>query len=195
MTAASPDSIVRCASRLLASVASRSPRGAVAPLWSSLAELCRLLRFSAPVVDLANEPPFHHRRLRAAPTSSPGGALESLYVLVGGFVKLSLQSAVLGYTMPLWAALLSWLLFRERLGRRLLLALSLGAAAVALLLVPSFSAYADAPSGMILGLLAGLGWACGTLVLKRGGVAVPASVWCRRTRRRCYRPDRPRHAF
>ena len=86
------------------------------------------------------------------------------------------QSAVLGYTMPLWSALLSWLLLRERLGRRLLLALSLGAAAVVLLMVPSFSAYADAPSGMALGLLAGLGWACGTLVLKRGGVAVPAPV-------------------
>jgi drug/metabolite transporter (DMT)-like permease len=86
------------------------------------------------------------------------------------------QAAVLGFTMPLWAALISWAVLGERLTGRLVLALALGAAAVTLLMVPSFAAYADAPAGLALGLLSGLGWAIGTLIIKRSGVDVPATV-------------------
>jgi drug/metabolite transporter (DMT)-like permease len=87
------------------------------------------------------------------------------------------QSAVLGFTMPLWSALISWAVLGERLPRRLMLAIALGATAVALLMVPSFAAYARAPLGLGLGLLAGVGWAAGTLVLQRGGsVGVSATV-------------------
>ncbi len=82
------------------------------------------------------------------------------------------QAAVLGFTMPLWAALISWAVLGEKLGKRLLLALALGAAAVALLAWRSLGVYAQAPLGVALGLLAGIGWAVGTLILKRGNVAV-----------------------
>jgi len=86
------------------------------------------------------------------------------------------QSAVLGFTMPLWSALISWAVLGERLTGRLLLAVVLGGTAVTLLMVPSFSSYAQAPLGLALGLLAGLGWAVGTLILKRSAVDVPATV-------------------
>ena len=86
------------------------------------------------------------------------------------------QSAVLGFTMPLWSALISWAVLGERLTGRLLLAVLLGGAAVMLLMVPGFSSYAQAPLGFALGLLAGLGWAIGTLILKRSRVNVPATV-------------------
>ncbi len=86
------------------------------------------------------------------------------------------QSAVLGFTMPLWAALIAWAVLGEKLGGRMLLALALGGAGVALLMWRSFAAYAQAPLGLALGLLAGLGWAAGTLILKRRGVDVPATV-------------------
>jgi drug/metabolite transporter (DMT)-like permease len=86
------------------------------------------------------------------------------------------QAAVLGFTMPLWAALISWAVLGERLTGRLLLAVALGAASVTLLMVPSFAAYADAPLGLACGLVAGLGWAVGTLLIKRGRVDVPATV-------------------
>ncbi len=86
------------------------------------------------------------------------------------------QAAVLGFTMPLWSALISWAVLGERMNKRLLLAVALGAAAVTLLMVPSFAAYADAPLGMVYGLIAGLGWAIGTLILKRSKVDVPATV-------------------
>ena len=86
------------------------------------------------------------------------------------------QAAVLGFTMPLWAALIGWAVGGQRLTQRLLLALALGAAAVGLLMWRSLGVYAQAPLGVALGLLAGIGWAVGTMILKRGQVLVPAMV-------------------
>jgi drug/metabolite transporter (DMT)-like permease len=86
------------------------------------------------------------------------------------------QAAILGFTMPLWAALLGWAAFGQRLPARLLWALALGAAAVGLLIARGLAAYAQAPAGFALGLLAGVGWAVGTLILKRRPVPVPALV-------------------
>jgi drug/metabolite transporter (DMT)-like permease len=86
------------------------------------------------------------------------------------------QAAILGFTMPLWSALISWAVLGERLSGRLLLAVALGGASVALLMVPGLADYAQAPAGFALGLLAGIGWAIGTLILKRANVDVPATV-------------------
>ena len=86
------------------------------------------------------------------------------------------QSAVLGFTMPLWSALIVWAVLGERLSGRLVLAIALGAVAVTLLMWKSFAAYAQAPLGLALGLTAGIGWAVGTLILQRGRVQVPATV-------------------
>lgn len=86
------------------------------------------------------------------------------------------QAAVLGFTMPLWAALIGWAVLGERLTPRLKLALVLGATAVALLAWRSLGVYAQAPLGVALGLVAGIGWAVGTMILKRSGVAVSALV-------------------
>ena len=86
------------------------------------------------------------------------------------------QSAMLGFTMPLWSALIAWAVLGQRLGARMLLAIALGAAAVLMLMARSIEAYAQAPLGFALGLLAGLGWAVGTLFLKHKHVDVPATV-------------------
>ena len=86
------------------------------------------------------------------------------------------QAAVLGFTMPLWAALIGWAAGGQRLGPRLLMALALGAAAVGLLMWRSLGVYAQAPLGVALGLLAGIGWAVGTLILKRGGPSLAGAV-------------------
>ena len=86
------------------------------------------------------------------------------------------QAAVLGFTMPLWSALISWAVLGELLSRRLVLAIAMGGAGVALLMVPSFAAFARAPVGFALGLTSAIGWAIGTLILKRGNVQVPVLV-------------------
>ena len=86
------------------------------------------------------------------------------------------QAAVLGFTMPLWSALISWAILGEKLRLRLVLAIVLGGAGVTLLMVGSFAAYAAAPLGLALGLISAIGWAIGTLILKRGNVVVPVLV-------------------
>jgi len=86
------------------------------------------------------------------------------------------QAAILGFTMPLWLALISWAVLGDPLDRRMCLAIALGAGAVGLLMLDGAQAYALAPLGFSLGLLAGLCWAVGTLVLKRRPVTVPALV-------------------
>lgn len=86
------------------------------------------------------------------------------------------QAAILGFTMPLWAALIGVTLLGQRLTARLGIALALGATAVILLMWRSLGAYASAPFGFAMGLLAGVGWAVGTLVLKHRPPAAAALV-------------------
>lgn len=86
------------------------------------------------------------------------------------------QAAILGFTMPLWTVLVVWALFGEKPGPRMLLAMALAAVGVGLLIIPAREAYRDAPAGFLLGLTAGLGWALGTVILKRANVPVPALV-------------------
>lgn len=86
------------------------------------------------------------------------------------------QAAVLGFTMPLWAALIGWAVLGQRLATRTWAALALGGAAVALLAWRGMPAYAQAPLGVALALMGAIGWAVGTLILKRSTVSVPALV-------------------
>jgi len=86
------------------------------------------------------------------------------------------QAAMLGFTMPLWSALIARVVLGRRLSARMMVAMGLGAAAVLMLMVRGTEAYAQAPTGFALGLLAGIGWAIGTLILKQRTVDVPATV-------------------
>lgn len=86
------------------------------------------------------------------------------------------QAAILGFTMPLWAALIGVVVLGHRLTRRMVLALAFGGAAVILLMWRSLPAYADAPAGFAHGLGAAIGWAVGTLILKRRPPRAPAAV-------------------
>jgi drug/metabolite transporter (DMT)-like permease len=70
-------------------------------------------------------------------------------------------------------------LFAEPITPRIGLALALGALEVGLLMWRSAEAYAQAPLGVALGLLAAIGWATGTLILKKSSLAsagIPATV-------------------
>ena len=90
------------------------------------------------------------------------------------------HASVLAYTMPLWVALLGFVVFRQPLTGRLLLALAIGAVAVAALMVPNFRTYTAAPQGMFWGLFAGFCWAIGTFVVKRTswpGMGLSLTFW------------------
>ena len=90
------------------------------------------------------------------------------------------HASVLAYTMPLWVALLGFVVFRQPLGGRLLVAILIGATAVVALMAPNFASYANAPWGLFWGLLAGLCWAVGTFVVKRTswpGMGLSLTFW------------------
>jgi drug/metabolite transporter (DMT)-like permease len=90
------------------------------------------------------------------------------------------HASVLAYTMPLWVAVLGFVVFGQRLTGRLLAAIVIGAAAVAALMIPNFQSYATAPLGLFWGLLAGFCWAVGTLVVKRTswpGMGLSLTFW------------------
>jgi drug/metabolite transporter (DMT)-like permease len=86
------------------------------------------------------------------------------------------QAAVLAFTMPAWSVVLSWLFLGERPSGRLFSAVALASCGVALLGYAARDAFASAPLGFFFGLLAGLGWAGGTLILKRAGLTVSPLV-------------------
>ena len=90
------------------------------------------------------------------------------------------HASVLAYSMPLWVALIGFVVFRQPLTGRLLLAILIGAAAVMALMVPNFASYTNAPQGLFWGLSAGFCWAIGTFVMKRTswpGMGLSLTFW------------------
>jgi drug/metabolite transporter (DMT)-like permease len=77
------------------------------------------------------------------------------------------RAAILGYTMPIFSALLGAWLWRDRLGARGWLGVAAAALGVLLLLWNELGAMGGRPVGVALMLLAALSWAYGTQLLRR----------------------------
>ena len=90
------------------------------------------------------------------------------------------RSAILGYSMPIFSALLGALLFKTALSKRGWLGVSAAALGVALLLWHEFSTLAGRPGYVALALVAAATWALGTQLLRRTTLTVPTlaiSFW------------------
>jgi drug/metabolite transporter (DMT)-like permease len=98
------------------------------------------------------------------------------YVLAIWGVKLlsSGRAAILGYTMPVWTALIGWLLYRDRLDARMGLGVLAAFAAVGLLLASEFGTLSGRPLGALFMLGAAFAWALGTQWMRRR--TVPGSL-------------------
>ncbi len=77
------------------------------------------------------------------------------------------RSAILAYSMPVWAVLLSVFILDEKLTRRRVLGLLLGMAGMAVLLGGEFSLMRTSPLGAMLVLGAAIAWALGTVLMRR----------------------------
>ncbi len=77
------------------------------------------------------------------------------------------RAVIIGYTMPLWASLLSVLLLGARLTLRQGFALLLGMAALVLLIGQDLAVVGSAPVGALLMAGAALSWAIGTVLIKK----------------------------
>jgi drug/metabolite transporter (DMT)-like permease len=99
-----------------------------------------------------------------------------LFSILGVQELASGRAATLGFTMPIWTALLSVLFFAEPLTRRLLIGVACAAAAVALLVAHEFVALAGRPLGILWMQIAALSWAYGTIRMRRTRLALPTQM-------------------
>jgi drug/metabolite transporter (DMT)-like permease len=129
-------------------------------------------------------------RASGAPVTFPAARLKPLALvavfnitawhLLSAYALLNTGSgraAIIGYTMPLWASLLSVFVLRARLTLRQVLALTFGMAALVLLIGQDLAVVGAAPLGALLMAGAALSWAIGTVLIKKfawGGMPVMA---------------------
>jgi drug/metabolite transporter (DMT)-like permease len=115
------------------------------------------------------------RRIAFPPALAPRLALVSLFSITGWHLlsaygllnTTSGRAAIIGYTMPLWASVLSVLVLKVRIGGREMGALGLGLVALLLLASGDLARIGAAPLGALFMSLAALSWATGTILVKR----------------------------
>jgi len=86
------------------------------------------------------------------------------------------RAAIIAYTMPMWAIILSRLLLKEHISRMRLGALVFGFAGLLLLLWPDIRAVQAAPAGAAFMLAAAFCWAAGTVMVKVFRWHMPATL-------------------
>lgn len=99
-----------------------------------------------------------------------------------GFVLFGVQqlpagrSAILAYTMPIWATLIAAIVVHEPISRRKLAGLALGAAGMAVLLGEQIVVVRTSPFGALMILIAAILWAYGTVLLRKWKPTVPQNA-------------------
>lgn len=76
------------------------------------------------------------------------------------------RAAVLGFTMPIWATILSIIFLKEPVTVRRRFGLALGMAAMGLLLWPAFDALGDELLGAMLMIMGAMAWGVATIIVK-----------------------------
>lgn len=90
------------------------------------------------------------------------------------------RAAILGYSMPIFSALLGAFIFGNQLAARAWVGVAAAALGVLLLLWHEFTHLAGRPLGVVYALIAALAWALGTHLLRRTTLTVPTltiSFW------------------
>ncbi|MDT8344051.1 MAG: DMT family transporter [Thermohalobaculum sp.] len=90
----------------------------------------------------------------------------NLLTAFGQLLTETSKAAIIAFTMPVWAAILSAALLGERIGPRRAAAIALGMAALGLLVAEDPGGLVAAPAGPLFMLGAALSWAVGTVLLK-----------------------------
>jgi drug/metabolite transporter (DMT)-like permease len=103
-----------------------------------------------------------------------------LFSILGVQELASGRAAILGFTMPIWTAVLAALYFGQPLTRRVAIGVACAAAAIALLVANEVIALAGRPLGIVWMQLAALSWALGTILMRRTRLALSTeaiTVW------------------
>ncbi len=90
------------------------------------------------------------------------------------------RAAILGYTMPIFSAVLGSLFFKDQLPRRAWLGVAAALLGVMLLLWHEMASMGSRPIGVVLMLIAAVCWAYGTQKMRRSDIPTPTitlSFW------------------
>lgn len=98
------------------------------------------------------------------------------FVLFGVRQMASGRSAILAYTMPIWATMIAAVVLREPLSRRKTLGLALGVTGMAVLIGEQIGDVRAAPFGAAMILAAAILWAFGTVMLRKWRLPVPQNT-------------------
>ncbi len=86
------------------------------------------------------------------------------------------RSAILAYTMPIWAVLWGLLLYRERIPKLAWTGVGCALAGAILLMSGEIGAMTGKPLGTIMMLTAAMSWGLGTQMLKRASFTMPLAA-------------------
>ena len=178
--------------------------------WVLLALLTVVWGFNWPIMKLGvtGYPPLTYRTLclvigtpilglglmaMKVPLSIPRQYWRELFLLAlfnmfiwHGLIVLAVQylssgrSAILGYTMPIFSAVLGAFIFHNRLANRAWAGVAAAALGVVLLLWHELANLSGKPMGVVLALTAACSWAMGTQLLRRTQIPLPTltlSFW------------------
>ncbi len=112
-------------------------------------------------------------RIRLAVAALCNIALWNILTAYGALNLPSGHAAVIGFSMPLWAALIGFVFLGERLNLRGTLAVVLGTVGLTLLMIDDFEKLGSALLGLIVMVAAANSWAIGTFVQKRTAWGMP----------------------
>ena len=100
----------------------------------------------------------------------------NIFVLFGLQQMPAGRSAILAYTMPVWATIVSMLVLNEPLGRRKAIGLALGIAGMLVLLGDDLTTLRGRPWGALMLLTGSVAWAIGTVLLRKYKPPIPQNT-------------------
>lgn len=106
----------------------------------------------------------------------PNVLLWNLFMITGITMLSSGRSAILGYTMPVWALLFGLILYKEKPNRLAWLGIACAFLGTLLLLSSEFGKLSGQPLGSFLMLLGAASWGYGTVRMKRSKLEMPNVV-------------------
>lgn len=86
------------------------------------------------------------------------------------------RAAILTYTMPIWAVLVTCILYKEKLNKMAWFGILCAGSGTALLLAGEFDSLSGRSTGTLLMLAAAAVWGYGTVQLKRQQISIPTSA-------------------
>jgi drug/metabolite transporter (DMT)-like permease len=99
-----------------------------------------------------------------------------LLVIYGVKLLSSGRAAILGYTMPIWVALIGIAVYGDKPARRLIWGVVAAAGGVVLLVASELSTLTGRPVGTVCMLVAAATWAWGTQMMRRRRLTAPVPV-------------------